>query len=90
MPTAFSRPHSVLVVDDSPLIRRVVRDVIAEAPDFMVVGEAEDGYDALGQVHALLPDVVTLDVLMPGLDGLATLGYLMSEAPRQVVMLSAL
>lgn len=90
MPTGSSRPHTVLVVDDSPFIRRVVRDVIDEAPDFTVVGEAEDGYDALGQVHALLPDVVTLDVQMPGLDGLATLGYVMSEAPRPVVMLSAL
>lgn len=89
MPTGSSRPHTVLVVDDSPFIRRVVRDVIAEAPDFTVVGEAADGYDALGQVHALQPDVVTLDVQMPGLDGLATLGYVMSEAPRPVVMLSA-
>lgn len=89
MPSGSSRRHTVLVVDDSPFIRRVVRDVIAEAPDFEVVGEAVDGYDALGQVHALSPDVVTLDVRMPGLDGLATLGYVMSEAPRPVVMLSA-
>lgn len=90
MRTASSRRHTVLVVDDSPFIRQVVRDVIADAPDFEVVGEAGDGYDALGQVHALAPDVVTLDVQMPGLDGLATLGYVMSEAPRPVVMLSAL
>jgi len=78
------------VVDDSPFVRQVVRDVIAGAPDFEVIGEAGDGYAALGQVHALAPDLVTLDVEMPGLDGLATLGYVMSEAPRPVVMLSAL
>lgn len=55
----------------------------------MVVGEASDGYDAIQQVHALAPDLVTLDVEMPALDGIQTLGYLMSEAPRPVVMLSS-
>ena len=82
--------RTVLVVDDSPFIRQVVRDVIANSTDFEVVGEAGDGYSALEQVHALGPDLVTLDVHMPGLDGLATLGVLMRDAPRPVVMLSAL
>lgn len=77
-------------MDDSPFIRRVVCDVIDGSPDFAVAGEAGDGYTALRQVHALSPDLLTLDVQMPGLDGLATLGYVMSEAPRPVVMLSAL
>ncbi len=90
MPNASCSPYRVLVVDDSPFIRRVVRDVIAGAPDFQVVGEAGDGHEAIGQVHALAPDIVTLDVRMPGLDGLSALGYLMSEAPCPVVMLSAL
>lgn len=80
----------VLVVDDSPFVRQVVRDVIQDSPDFEVAGEAGDGWEALRQVHALAPDLVTLDVHMPGLDGLAALGYVMSEAPRPVVMLSAL
>jgi len=54
-----------------------------------VLGTARNGYDALKQVHALDPDIVTLDVDMPELDGLSTLGYIMSETPRACVMLSA-
>lgn len=90
MASASSRRRTVLVVDDSPFIRQVVRDIVDSSGDFEVVGEAGDGYAALMQVHALAPDLVTLDVQMPGLDGLATLGYVMSEAPRPVVMLSSL
>jgi two-component system, chemotaxis family, protein-glutamate methylesterase/glutaminase len=81
---------TVLVVDDSPFVRQVVRDMVNASADFVVVGEASDGYEAIQQVHALSPDLVTLDVEMPVLDGLQTLGYLMSEAPRPIVMLSSL
>lgn len=90
MERATSDRATVLVVDDSPFVRHVVRDVVNGSPDFVVVGEACDGYSAIEQVHALSPDLVTLDVEMPQLDGLQTLGYLMSEAPRPIVMLSAL
>ncbi len=90
MRRAPSSRRSVLVVDDSALIRQVVCDVIATSDDFTVAGEAADGETALEMVHRLDPDLLTLDVQMPGLDGLATLGYVMSEAPRPVVMLSAL
>jgi two-component system, chemotaxis family, protein-glutamate methylesterase/glutaminase len=82
-------PRTVLVVDDSAFMRKVVSDIIASTPDFRVVGTARNGLDALRQIHALAPDVVTLDVEMPELDGLQTLGYIMSETPRPVVMLSA-
>lgn len=85
-----SSRRRVLVVDDSSFIRQVICDVIEASPDFSVAGEAADGYTALRLVHSLAPDLVTLDVQMPGLDGLATLGYIMSEAARPVVMLSAL
>ena len=90
MASESSRVRTVLVVDDSPFIRRVVRDVIDTSGDLRVVGEAANGYEAIAAVHALSPDIVTLDVDMPVLDGLQTLGYLMSETPRPVVMLSAL
>lgn len=85
-----SRParRTVLVVDDSALVRQVVCDVIAEFDEFEVIGAAHDGADALAKVRALDPDIVTLDIEMPVLDGIATLDRIMDEAPRPVVMLS--
>jgi two-component system chemotaxis response regulator CheB len=79
----------VLIVDDSAFMRRLTTQIIEASGEFVVAGTARDGYDALAQVHALAPDLVTLDVDMPQLDGLQTLGYIMSETPRPVVMLSA-
>ena len=79
----------MLVVDDSAFMRRLISQIIEGAPDFRVVGTARNGLDALRQIHALDPQIVTLDVEMPELDGMQTLGYIMSETPRAVVMLSA-
>ncbi|MGH7441056.1 MAG: response regulator, partial [bacterium] len=79
----------VLVVDDSALMRRVVWGLLEQDPQVEVVGSAVDGLDAVAKVRLLKPDVVTLDVEMPRLDGLQTLGYLMSESPVACVMLSA-
>jgi two-component system chemotaxis response regulator CheB len=79
----------VLVVDDSALMRRVICNLLEEDPDIQVVGTAVDGYDAIHKVQELAPDVVTLDLEMPRLDGLQTLGYLMSERPLPCIMLSA-
>jgi two-component system, chemotaxis family, protein-glutamate methylesterase/glutaminase len=83
------RQRSVLIVDDSAFMRKVIADMVAGSPEFRVVGTARNGLDALKQIHALEPDIVTLDIEMPELDGLETLGYIMSETPRPVVMLSA-
>ena len=83
-----SERASVLIVDDSRLVRRMLVDLLESSGEFRVAGEAEDGLDAIRKVHALQPDLVTLDVQMPGLDGLQVLGYIMSEAPRAVVMLT--
>ncbi|HET7188546.1 MAG TPA: response regulator [Gemmatimonadaceae bacterium] len=82
-------PATVLVVDDSAFMRRLISQIIDGSPEFRVVGTARNGLDALRQIHALDPAIVTLDVEMPELDGLQTLGYIMSETPRPVVMLSA-
>lgn len=84
-----ARSLGVLVVDDSAFMRRVVSEIIESDQRFTVVGRARDGNDGLRQVHRLNPDLVTLDLEMPELDGLSMLGYLMSEAPRPVVILSA-
>jgi two-component system chemotaxis response regulator CheB len=80
---------TVLVVDDSAFMRKAISEVIDASDEFRVVGTARNGYDALKQIHALEPAIVTLDVEMPELDGLQALGYIMSETPRPVVMLSA-
>ncbi|HEX5970886.1 MAG TPA: chemotaxis response regulator protein-glutamate methylesterase [Gemmatimonadaceae bacterium] len=84
-----SGPTTVLVVDDSAFMRRVITRIVDGSREFRVVGTARDGVEALAQVHALNPQIVTLDVEMPELDGLQALGYIMSETPRPVVMLSA-
>jgi len=85
-----SSQRTVLVVDDSAFTRRLVSDILSVSTEFRVVGTARNGLDALKQIHALDPDIVTLDIEMPELDGLQALGYIMSETPRPVVMLSAL
>lgn len=79
----------VLVVDDSALMRKVISDMLNEDPDIEVIGTARDGYDAIKKIHELKPDVVTLDIEMPKLDGINTLGYIMSETPLPVIMLSS-
>lgn len=70
-------------------MRRMTSQIIDDSGEFVVAGTARNGYDALKQIHSLDPDIVTLDVDMPELDGLSALGYIMSETPRAVVMLSA-
>ena len=75
-------------MDDSALIRTVVSGLIDGFSGFSVAGTARNGREALEQIYELDPDIVTLDIEMPELDGIATLGYIMSEAPRAVVILS--
>ena len=80
----------VLVVDDSAFMRRLITEIVESRPEFLVVGTARDGQDALAKVRTLHPDIVTLDIEMPGLDGLSALQRIMTEMPRPVVMLSAM
>jgi two-component system chemotaxis response regulator CheB len=82
-------PIRVLVVDDSAFIRHILAQRLEADPDITVVGRAYDGLDALAQIPALKPDVVTLDVEMPKMDGLTALRRIMSECPTPVIMLSA-
>ncbi len=83
------RQTRVLVVEDSDLMRTMLVDLISEQMEFRVVGTAANGYEAIRLVHELNPDIVALDLELPELGGLETLGYIMSEAPRPVVVISA-
>ena len=82
-------PIRVLVVDDSFFMRQVVSRMIQENPDLEVVGTARDGGQAVEKNLELKPDVLTLDVEMPGLDGLGALERIFKSRPVAVVMLSA-
>jgi two-component system chemotaxis response regulator CheB len=80
----------VLVVDDSAFMRHALGRLLSEADGLEVVGSAANGEQALAMAATLQPDVITLDVEMPVLDGLETLQRLMVERPTRVVMLSSL
>jgi len=80
----------VLVVDDSAFMRKIVSDLLASEPGVEVVGVARDGFEALDKVKELAPDVVTLDIEMPRMDGLTALGRIMAERPTRVIMCSSL
>jgi two-component system chemotaxis response regulator CheB len=83
-------PIRVMVVDDSAFMRYTITQRLAEAPELSVVGTARDGEEALSLIPKLNPDVITLDVEMPRLNGLSTLRQIMTRFPRPVIMLSSL
>jgi len=78
----------VLVVDDSSLMRAVLREVLSGARDLEVVGEASDGLAALEAIRRLDPDVVTMDLLMPMMGGQDTIRRIMREKPTPIVVLA--
>lgn len=79
----------VLIVDDSRMIRDVLTDILKEQPDIEVVGAAADAFQARDMIKELDPDVITLDVEMPKMNGLEFLDKLMRAKPMPVVMISA-
>jgi len=89
--TSFGRPRiKVLVVDDSAFMRKAIRQILESDPRIEVIGTARNGEDALEKLQELAPDVVTLDVNMPHMDGLTCLRHIMSTHPLPVVMISSL
>ena len=80
----------VLIIDDSPLIRRLLTEILQQAKDITVVGSAEDPYEAREMIKKLSPDVLTLDVEMPKMDGISFLKNLTRLRPMPVVMISTL
>lgn len=79
----------VLVVDDSALVRQILTHVLGDAPRIEVVGVARNGVEAVEAVKALSPDVVTLDIQMPEMDGMEALRLIVRDSDARVVMLTS-
>ena len=84
----MSEKIRVLVVDDSALMRKLIPSILARDPEIEVVGTAMDGEFALKKIEELRPDVVTLDLEMPRMDGMETLRLIMRRAPLPVILFS--
>ena len=80
----------VLIVDDSAFMRKVIGDILSEDPSINVVGRARNGREALKLFDELSPDVVTLDIEMPGMNGIEVLKSMMAKKPIPIVMVSGL
>jgi two-component system, chemotaxis family, protein-glutamate methylesterase/glutaminase len=86
----LGRPIRVLVVDDSAAFRQALALALGSDPEIDIVGQASDGKSALQKVHELRPDVVTMDVMMPVMDGLEAAKTIMKEHPVPIILLSTL
>jgi two-component system chemotaxis response regulator CheB len=85
------KPLRVLVVDDTVLYRKIVSDVLAANPDVEVVGSAHNGKAAISKLASLKPDLLTLDIEMPEMNGLQVLEHIQKQAPHiGAIMLSTL
>ncbi|GLH74255.1 chemotaxis response regulator protein-glutamate methylesterase [Geothrix limicola] len=80
----------ILVVDDSPFMRKSLQKMLEDAPDLRVIATARDGIDALEKIQEHKPDIVTLDIEMPRMDGLTCLKKIMADHPMPVLMVSSL
>ena len=80
----------LLVVDDSSFFRNRIKNILKNAKDIDIVGFAVNGYEALEKAKVLKPDLITMDVWMPGMDGITAVKHIMAESPTRILMLSAL
>jgi two-component system chemotaxis response regulator CheY len=78
--------HTIVVAEDNPVVREVLRGVIRQDKSLAIVGEAANGQAALDLVESLDPDVVCLDILMPGMDGLTVLRAIREKHPATRVI----
>ncbi len=86
----MTSPMSILIVDDHEVVRNGIRAYLETLPEFNVVGEAVSGEDAISLVTELIPDIVLLDLIMPGMDGVEATRRIKQISPRtQVVVLTS-
>ena len=90
MMLSSGQPIRVLIVDDSAVVRQLLSRALAEVPDIEVVGTATDPYVARDKILALEPDVLTLDIEMPRMDGITFLRKIMQHRPMPVIIVSSL
>ncbi|MFC2091530.1 response regulator, partial [Elusimicrobiota bacterium] len=80
---------NVLVVDDSPTARELIINVLESDPDINVIGEARNGQEAITLTKRLKPDIITMDIKMPVLNGLEATKYIMAYHPTPIVVIAA-
>jgi two-component system chemotaxis response regulator CheB len=79
----------VLIVDDSPTLRHLIRAILNSDSELRVVGEARNGQEAIALCKQLQPDIITMDIQMPGMDGYQAIRHIMVESPRPIVVLTS-
>ena len=84
-----SRMKRVLIVDDSPLINSLFKEMLNDQPDIQVVGEATNGHDAIRMALRLRPNIITMDIRMPQMDGLEAIRQIMSIQPMPIIVVSS-
>src|ERR1700752_2329518 len=78
---------TILIVDDDPRLRELIQRIVTQEPDFQVVGEAEDGVEAIRLAHLLRPDIVLMDLVMPRVNGLQAMRQIKMERPETKVII---
>ena len=89
MATTSSNKVRVLIVDDSAFMRKVLETILNSDPQFQIVGHAKDGREAVALAESLKPDVITMDINMPHMDGLQATAQIMTSNPRPIVIVSS-
>jgi len=87
--TTVEKKTRVLIVDDSAYMRKVLEELILSDPKLEVAGQAKDGREAITMAQTLQPDVITMDINMPRMDGLEATQHIMTQNPRPILIVSS-